>query len=99
MKPRKIASVTFELWCNIEDIPSAARHEYLKNEIYHRVMNGLVRQCAYTASDLEDSDDIADFRDIRQVLQYSLNVFHHLAIYLCHREFKKSSFHVIQVIN
>jgi hypothetical protein len=66
-KPRKISSITFEIWCNLQDIAPAERHPYLKEDIYARVFEIILAQCVYTPDDIDDPDDIVSYRDTRQV--------------------------------
>lgn len=73
-KPRKISSITFEIWCNIQDTPVAERHPHLKEDIYTRVFEVILSQCVYTPDDVDDPDDLVSYRDTRQVCSRSYYV-------------------------
>jgi hypothetical protein len=66
-KPRKISSITFEIWCNLQDIAVTERHICLQEDIYARVFAIILAQCVYTPADIDDPDDIVSYRDTRQV--------------------------------
>jgi hypothetical protein len=78
-KPRKLASITFDIWCNLDDIPVRERHPFLTGagdrargaSIYTQVLEVLVLQCMHHPEDMEDDDceDIDSFRDGRQGIQ------------------------------
>jgi hypothetical protein len=71
-KPRKIAALTFEVWCNIEDTPACDRHVFMRGDVYSKVFEVLMNQCIYTNDDLDDTDDINTFRDSKQVIMHVL---------------------------
>lgn len=72
LKPRKIASLTFDVWIAIQDQPVANRHEYLAEEIFYKLLTNLIDQCIYPNSFInwedsyDDEDDFNEFRKLKQ---------------------------------
>ena len=75
-KPRKLAAITFDVWCELEDISERDRHPFLAgngsggDSVYTAVTRILVRQCERNRLDPAGEDDIDEFRDPRQVKCY-----------------------------
>lgn len=102
-RPRKLASMTFEVWCNLEDIPSRERHPYLTGvgrgtgsrteSIYTKVLSTLVLQSIFRPTDVEDADDITEFRDSRQVdMSLITSLCYHAHFFRINRESKMFSY-------
>ena len=79
-KPRKIASMTFDAWLSLQDIPVAERHPFLQKQVFATLLISLLSQCQYpdgfTKWDESDDDeeDFLSFRDYRQGIQEVLVV-------------------------
>ena len=89
-RPRKIASITFDAWLSLQDIPVAARHPYLQKQIYSSLLTILLTHCKYgngfvcwDSETNDDEDDFTAYRDPRQGLQDVLIV----CIYALQRDF------------
>ena len=76
LKPRKIASLTFDLWLSLQDTPVSERHPYTHQEIFETLLDILIKQSMYPlefsswdddAND--DEDDFKEFRDKRHGVQ------------------------------
>ena len=72
LRPRKIASLTFDVWLGIQDQPVANRHVYLTQDIFFKLISCLLNQCIYPdgfidwdSCDNDDEDDFTNFRDQR----------------------------------
>lgn len=85
-KPRKLASMTFEVWCNLDDIPARERHPFLTSadsanfnySIYTRILEVLVNQSIFLTTSEEDPEDILEFRDVRQVFACPIYLSYHV---------------------
>ena len=69
-RPRKIASLTFDVWIALADIPIAERHPYVAHEVFHAIVHNTLINCAYPADysstwdeSADDEDDLAEYRD------------------------------------
>lgn len=90
-KPRKLAAVTFDVWCNLEDISSCQRHPFLTGRgvgstgtdgsIYTKVLEVLLSQCDCGLALTDESDDLEEFRDARQVQSPLYILFHFFHTY------------------
>jgi hypothetical protein len=71
MKPRKVAAKTFDVWLALQELPVAERHVYLTQEVFYKLLNILLDQCAAPLSwevgngALDDVEDFALYRDTR----------------------------------
>ena len=79
-KPRKIASMTFDAWLSLQDVPADQRHPYLQKEVFASLLVSLLAQCKYPdgfinwAESDDDEEDFIAFRDYRQGVQEVLVV-------------------------
>lgn len=76
LKPRKIASLTFDLWLSLQDTPVSERHPYTHQEIFETLLDILIKQSMYPPNFTswrddtdDDEDDFKDFRDKRHGMQ------------------------------
>ena len=79
-KPRKIASMTFDAWLSLQDIPVAQRHPFLQKQVFATLLISLLSQCQYPEGFIDwdesddDEEDFSSFRDYRQGIQEVLVV-------------------------
>jgi len=74
LRPRKVSSLTFDVWLGIQDQPVANRHIYLTQEIFYKLLSSLLNQCIYPHGFInwesydgdDDEDDFLSFRDQSQ---------------------------------
>jgi hypothetical protein len=79
LRPRKLASITFDAWLAIQDVSVCSRHAafvQVQGELFATLMDGLLAQCAYPAGfaswdadTADDEDDFESFRDSKQGIQ------------------------------
>ena len=63
-KPRSIASLTFEVWVNLqEDLPVADRHPFLAQEVFYKLLEIILLQCTYPSDYTESWDDCDEDED------------------------------------
>jgi len=75
-RPRQIASLTFDVWLALADIPVAERHSYVAGDVFRALLHNLLDNCAYPADystswdqSADDEDDLAEFRDHKHGIQ------------------------------
>ena len=75
-RQRKLATLAFDTWLAIQDMPVASRHPFTQQEVYFHVLESLFALCMYPEgfhgwSDCDDTDedDFKAFRDHRQGIQ------------------------------
>ena len=75
-RQRKLATLAFDTWLAIQDMPVASRHPFAQQEVYFHVLESLFALCMYPEGfhswadcDDTDEDDFKAFRDHRQGIQ------------------------------
>ena len=68
-KPRKIASLTFEVWLTLQEVPVSDRHTFVTQEVFYKLLGILLDQISLpvASTTLDDNDeegeDMTNFRD------------------------------------
>jgi hypothetical protein len=75
-RPRRIASLTFDVWISLADIPVVERHAYVSGEVFQVLLHNLLASIAYPADfssswdeSADDEDDLSEFRDNKHGIQ------------------------------
>jgi hypothetical protein len=65
IRPRKVSSLTFDIWVTLQDLQVSERHPFLVQEIFFKLFPILMGQCIYPEGfsrweTYEDDDDLDD---------------------------------------
>jgi len=70
-KPRKIATLTFDVWLALQEIPVAERHIFMSQEVFYKLLEILFDQITFPLGPLdqeteeEEKEDLESFRDLK----------------------------------
>ena len=78
IKPRRLGVLLFDVWLLVQDIPVQSRHPFVAQEVFFRLLQILIEQCAYPTGfkswddvdiDVDDEDDFLEFRSNKSGVQ------------------------------
>lgn len=78
LRPRKISSLTFDIWVTLQDMPVSERHPFLVQDIFYKLLPLLMDQCLYPEGfshwdpcsyDEDDMQDLESFREHKNGIQ------------------------------
>jgi transportin-3 len=68
-RPRQLAVLSFDVWLSIQDIPVSSRHPYATQDVFHQLLEVLLKQVTlspnFTSWDVDGEDDEEDFAEFR----------------------------------